>query len=107
MTIALGIDTGGAYTDAVLVDHNSGQVLAGAKALTTRRDLSIGIGQAVAAVFAENGQAVPPAAVDLVALSTTLATNAIIEDQGSLAGCRRKTSKVSDRIFISKVTLII
>ena len=47
MTIALGIDTGGTYTDAVLVDHASGEVLAGDKALTTRHDLSIGIGQAV------------------------------------------------------------
>jgi N-methylhydantoinase A/oxoprolinase/acetone carboxylase beta subunit len=81
MTVALGIDTGGTYTDAVLVDHASGQVLAGAKALTTRHDLSVGIGQAVAAVFDE--QAMSPAEVDLVALSTTLATNAIVEGQGS------------------------
>jgi N-methylhydantoinase A/oxoprolinase/acetone carboxylase beta subunit len=82
MTVALGIDTGGTYTDAVLVDHASGKVLAGAKALTTRHDLSVGIGQAVAAVF--NGQAMSPAEVDLVALSTTLATNAIVEGRGSL-----------------------
>jgi N-methylhydantoinase A/oxoprolinase/acetone carboxylase beta subunit len=81
MTVALGIDTGGTYTDAVLVDHASGQVLARAKALTTRHDLSVGIGQAVAAVFDE--QAMSPAEVDLVALSTTLATNAIVEGQGS------------------------
>ncbi len=83
MTIALGIDTGGTYTDAVLVDQDSGRVLAGAKALTTRRDLSLGIGQAVRAVFAQNGQAVSPPDVDMVALSTTLATNAIVEGQGS------------------------
>ena len=81
MTVALGIDTGGTYTDAVLVDHASGDVLASAKALTTRHDLSIGIGRAVAAVF--DGQGVYPAEVDLVALSTTLATNAIVEGQGS------------------------
>ena len=81
MTVALGIDTGGTYTDAVLVDHASGKVLAGAKALTTRHDLSVGIGQAVAAVF--DGQVVSPTEVDLVALSTTLATNAIVEGQGS------------------------
>ena len=80
MTIALGIDTGGTYTDAVLVDHASGEVLAGDKALTTRHDLSVGIGQAVAAVFEGNG--VSPAEVDLVALSTTLATNAIVEGRG-------------------------
>jgi N-methylhydantoinase A/oxoprolinase/acetone carboxylase beta subunit len=65
----------------VLVDHASSDVLASAKALTTRHDLSIGIGQAVAAVF--DGQGVSPAEVDLVALSTTLATNAIVEGQGS------------------------
>ncbi|MCX6031120.1 MAG: hydantoinase/oxoprolinase family protein [Chloroflexi bacterium] len=51
MNLALGIDTGGTYTDAVLVDHDTGQVLAGAKALTTRRDLAVGIRAAIAAVF--------------------------------------------------------
>lgn len=81
MTVALGIDTGGTYTDAVLVDHAAGRVLAAAKALTTRHDLSIGIGQAVAAAF--EGQNVTPAQVNMVALSTTLATNAIVEGQGS------------------------
>lgn len=83
MTIALGIDTGGTYTDAALVDHQSGEVLAAAKSLTTRRDLSIGIRKAVGAAFADNGHAITPAAVDMVALSTTLATNAIVEGQGS------------------------
>ena len=82
MTIALGIDTGGTYTDAVLMDHTSGQVLCSAKALTTRRDLSIGIGGAVDAVFEQPG-APAPGDVDLAALSTTLATNAIVEGQGS------------------------
>jgi N-methylhydantoinase A/oxoprolinase/acetone carboxylase beta subunit len=83
MTIALGIDTGGTYTDAVLVELecDQGHVIAGAKALTTRRDLAIGIRQAVEAVFA--GQAIGPGEVELVALSTTLATNAIVEGQGS------------------------
>jgi N-methylhydantoinase A/oxoprolinase/acetone carboxylase beta subunit len=80
MTIALGIDTGGTYTDAVLVDHDRGTVLTSAKALTTRRDLSIGIGEAVQAVLAHEITATD---VDLVALSTTLATNAIVEGQGS------------------------
>ncbi len=51
MNLALGIDTGGTYTDAVLVDHDTGQVLVGAKALTTRRDLAVGIRAAIAAVF--------------------------------------------------------
>jgi N-methylhydantoinase A/oxoprolinase/acetone carboxylase beta subunit len=81
MTIGLGIDTGGTYTDAVLVEQASGAVLAGAKALTTHRDLSIGIREAVGAVF--DGQIVSPVDVGLVGLSTTLATNSIVEGRGS------------------------
>jgi len=88
MPIALGIDTGGTYTDAVLIDTASGTVLASAKALTTRPDLSLGITAALDAAFAVPagpGRASAPAAgaVELVGLSTTLATNAIVEDQGA------------------------
>jgi N-methylhydantoinase A/oxoprolinase/acetone carboxylase beta subunit len=82
VNIALGIDTGGTYTDAALMDHATGEVLCTAKALTTRSDLSIGIGQAIDAVFLQPG-APAPAGVSLVSLSTTLATNAIVEGQGS------------------------
>jgi N-methylhydantoinase A/oxoprolinase/acetone carboxylase beta subunit len=87
MTVALGIDTGGTYTDAVLVDHATGDVLAAVKALTTRHDLSVGIREAMAAAFATE-QRLPKSgrlrkSLDLVALSTTLATNAIAEGQGS------------------------
>jgi N-methylhydantoinase A/oxoprolinase/acetone carboxylase beta subunit len=85
MTIALGIDTGGTYTDAALVDQDTGRVLGAAKALTTRHDLSIGIGQAVQAVLERSTHgagAVSAADVELVGLSTTLATNAIVEGQG-------------------------
>ncbi|HOU12831.1 MAG TPA: hydantoinase/oxoprolinase family protein [Anaerolineae bacterium] len=88
MHIALGIDTGGTYTDAVLVNQTNGEVVAATKALTTHRDLSIGIGQAIAGVFAPeallNGNApIRPADVGMVGLSTTLATNSIVEGQGS------------------------
>ena len=82
VTIALGIDTGGTYTDAALVDYETGQVICAAKALTTRRDLSLGIGAAIDAAFQQPG-APCPTQVGLVALSTTLATNAIVEGQGS------------------------
>ncbi len=86
MTVVLGIDTGGTYTDAVLVDHATGEVLAAAKALTTRHDLSMGIAEAIAAVFEATRRpprSLQPEAVEMVALSTTLATNAIAEGQGS------------------------
>jgi N-methylhydantoinase A/oxoprolinase/acetone carboxylase beta subunit len=84
MRIVLGIDTGGTYTDAALVDHETGEVLAGAKALTTRHDLSIGIRRAIRAVLEE--RALSPREVHLVALSTTLATNSIVEGQGRPVG---------------------
>ncbi|MBC7316486.1 MAG: hydantoinase/oxoprolinase family protein, partial [Chloroflexi bacterium] len=77
MPIALGIDTGGTYTDAVLLDYQSGEVLGAAKALTTRHDLSIGIEEAMARVIREAGE------IGLVSLSTTLATNALVEGKGA------------------------
>lgn len=78
----LGIDTGGTYTDAVLFDQDQG-VVAKAKALTTRHDLTEGIGNAVSAVLQESEA--DPSSVQLVSLSTTLATNALVEGQGSRA----------------------
>lgn len=80
MAILLGIDTGGTYTDAVLLDDGAGCVLASAKALTTRPDLAPGVGAAIDAVLAGSGLA--PADVAMVSLSTTLATNALVEGQG-------------------------
>ena len=68
MPLLLGIDTGGTYTDAVLFDPKNG-VLASAKALTTKHNLAIGIGEAVEAVLpVERGE------IALISLSTTLAT---------------------------------
>lgn len=77
--IFLGLDTGGTYTDAVLWSQQRG-VIAKAKALTTRHDLSVGISGAVDAIIAE--AAVHPSDIRLVSMSTTLATNALVEGQG-------------------------
>ena len=41
MTLVIGLDTGGTYTDAALLDVAGGRVLATGKALTTRDDLSL------------------------------------------------------------------
>lgn len=75
----LGIDTGGTYTDAVLFDLEAG-VIAKAKALTTRHDLAVGIGEAVSGVLQKGD--VPASTIGLVSLSTTLATNALVEGEG-------------------------
>jgi N-methylhydantoinase A/oxoprolinase/acetone carboxylase beta subunit len=80
MAFLLGVDTGGTYTDAVVLDEASDAVVASAKALTTRPDLALGVGAAIDAALA---QAVVPAAdIAMVSLSTTLATNALVEGQG-------------------------
>lgn len=84
MKVVLGIDTGGTYTDAALVDQDTGRVLGGAKALTTRYDLAVGIERAIAAVLANHETGAQE--IRLVALSTTLATNAIVEGQGRPVG---------------------
>ncbi|WP_222183115.1 hydantoinase/oxoprolinase family protein [Geminicoccus harenae] len=76
MRFRLGIDTGGTYTDAVLYTPAEGVVRA-AKSLTTKHDLALGVAEAVAQVL---GEAPPP--VELVGLSTTLATNALVEGHG-------------------------
>lgn len=48
--IWIGLDTGGTYTDAVALD-GARRVVASAKALTTHWDLSIGLGNAMRALF--------------------------------------------------------
>lgn len=80
MAVFLGVDTGGTYTDAVIVDEGEAQVIAKAKSLTTRADLSLGIGRAVDAALGQAG--LRPQDVAMVSLSTTLATNALVEGQG-------------------------
>lgn len=75
----LGIDTGGTYTDAVLYREGSG-IVAKAKALTTRHDLAVGITEAARNVIA--AAAADTGSIGLVSMSTTLATNALVEGQG-------------------------
>lgn len=83
MGLLLGVDTGGTYTDAVLI-RDEREVIASAKSLTTRHDLAIGIGGAVEAVLQSSGADV--AQVGMASLSTTLATNALVEGQGGRVG---------------------
>ena len=75
--LVLGIDTGGTYTDGMLLDYGARQVLATHKSLTTKRDLTIGIEQVIEGIRIED-----PASVKMVSVSTTLATNAIAEGKG-------------------------
>ena len=74
---SLGIDTGGTFTDVVLLDSQR-QVAASAKSLTTRFDLAQGIASALAQLPQDRLQQ-----VTLVSLSTTLTTNSVVEGKGS------------------------
>jgi len=79
----IGIDTGGTYTDAVIVEMRDRKVIASAKALTTRGDLSIGVTEALSQALRQAGDGFDRSDVSLVSLSTTLATNALVEGRGS------------------------
>lgn len=81
MALLLGIDTGGTYTDAVLFDDAEMSVIASAKSLTSKHDLSICVGKATSAVLGKV-DADARDRIALVSLSTTLATNAIVEQHG-------------------------
>lgn len=80
MALRLGIDTGGTFTDAVLVDDDK-QIIAAEKSLTTRFDLSVGIGDVVGKLPADL-----LSDISMVSLSTTLTTNSVVEDQGAPVG---------------------
>ena len=80
MRLGIGIDTGGTCTDAVVYDFSRKEILACGKTPTTKMDLSIGIGNALDQLPNDLlGQA------EIIALSTTLATNACVENKGGRA----------------------
>jgi N-methylhydantoinase A/oxoprolinase/acetone carboxylase beta subunit len=77
----LGLDTGGTFTDAVLLEER--RVIASAKALTTPWNLAIGIGEAIRGVLDLLPAGASRQDVSLVSVSTTLATNAVVENRFS------------------------
>ena len=81
MSLVLGIDTGGTYTDGVIVELENKQIVKKAKALTTREDLAIGIRNCINNLDFNRYED-----ISAVSLSTTLATNAIVEGRGCEVG---------------------
>jgi N-methylhydantoinase A/oxoprolinase/acetone carboxylase beta subunit len=81
MHLGLGIDTGGTYTDTAIIDLEKGKVLTKAKALTTRHDLSEGISNSISKL-----EGVDLSKVRLVSVSSTLATNSVVEGKGCRVG---------------------
>lgn len=80
MTFCLGIDTGGTYTDAVIVDDEKKAVLESVKSLTTYPDPIGGIRSALDLLPQDLLQK-----VTVVSVSTTLSTNTVLENTGESA----------------------
>ena len=69
----LGLDVGGTFTDAVIIDGH--RVVATAKRRTTKDNLMNGIGEALDAVL----EGYDTSNIEQVTLSTTVVTNTIVE----------------------------
>ena len=69
----LGLDVGGTFTDAVIIDGH--RVVATAKRRTTKNNLMNGIGEALDAVL----EGYDTSNIEQVTLSTTVVTNTIVE----------------------------
>ena len=79
MVLGLGIDTGGTYTDSVVIDMDTKKIVCRSKALTTRDDLIKGI-------VASLKRLANTDKISIVSLSSTLATNSIVEGKSCRVG---------------------
>jgi N-methylhydantoinase A len=79
----LAVDIGGTFTDLVLVDYESGQLLA-RKILTTPTDPSQGVIAGVRWIL--DRHSIPASDVSQCVHATTLVTNALIERKGARVG---------------------
>ncbi len=79
MVLGLGIDTGGTYTDSVVIDTETKEIICRSKALTTRDDLIKGIVASLKGLSKTDG-------ISIVSLSSTLATNSIVEGKSCRVG---------------------
>src|SRR3979490_1042923 len=78
----LGVDIGGTFTDAVMMDESTGESRL-VKMSSTPRDASIGFMDVIERVLRESS--VPPSDVWYHVHGTTVATNTIIEGKGAKA----------------------
>ena len=82
--LALGIDAGGSYTDAVVMDVHTKEILAKMKSGTTHDDMIIGMMETMNGLILK--RMFNPKDIKFVGLSTTLATNSILEGKGGKVG---------------------
>ncbi|MDR0791344.1 MAG: hydantoinase/oxoprolinase family protein [Methanomassiliicoccaceae archaeon] len=82
--LALGIDAGGSYTDAVIMDVHTKEIIAKMKSRTTHDDMIVGMTEAMNGLILK--RQFNPRDIRFVGLSTTLATNSILESKGGKVG---------------------
>src|SRR5687768_14906991 len=79
----VGVDVGGTFTDLILIDDATGQVMTH-KVASTPQDQSIGVMQGIQELC--NLAAMPLADISQVLHGTTVATNIMIEKSGATVG---------------------
>lgn len=77
----IGIDTGGTFTDGVLMQYGSRRVVSAAKSLTTREDLKKGVIKVLEKLHLKEDYN-----IKLVGISSTLATNSVAEGKARKVG---------------------
>lgn len=83
--VRIGIDVGGTFTDAVLIDNETYEVMAKRKIPTTHKEgVAKGIVKIISALMQENG--IQPDDVMFIAHGTTQATNALLEGDVARVG---------------------
>ena len=101
MTFRLGVDVGGTFTDLLLVDETSGQTYM-AKVPSTPEDSSVGVLNGIDRICDESD--IDPKQVAQVMHGTTVATNAVLTQQGRQGRSRNDKGLQADltgRAFVS------
>ena len=85
MSLILGFDAGGTFTDSVVFDSVSKKVISKGKALTTNHDLSKGIKNSIE-ISLDRISLNDQKNIKLVVVSSTLATNSVVNSTGCRVG---------------------
>jgi len=102
MSYRIGVDTGGTFTDCIVVD-DAGNVTA-AKAASTPRDFSVGVMDSVARAAKELGVSVEQLLAQTTRFGhgTTVATNALLTHTGAVTGIIT-TRGHEDALFMGRI----
>ena len=99
MRLGLGIDTGGTYTDSVILDLDTKEIVSRSKALTTHDDLLKGIVDSIDGLGSHKN-------IQLVSLSTTLATNSVVEGKGCRVGLLTIGKRIVPDLDVSSIGFV-